>query len=102
MSRGDVCWYSDPRAGRRPFLVLTRAEAIPVLTGVLAVPVTRTIRDIPSEVALDESDGMPGVCALSLDNLTVVERDGLSEPIARLTTQRMQSVCAALAVATGC
>jgi len=73
-----------------------------VLTGVLAVPVNRTVRAIPSEVALDEADGMPGACALSVDNVTVVERDRLEEPITRLTPERMESVCAALAVATAC
>lgn len=102
MTRGDVCWYSDPRAGRRPFVVLTRAEAIPVLTGVLAVPVTRTVRGIPTEVPLDEADGLPGACALSLDNLTVVDRDAFGEPITRLGPAKMEAVCRALRVATTC
>jgi mRNA interferase MazF len=102
VTRGDVRWYSDPRAGRRPFLVLTRAEAIPVLTGVLAVPVTRTVRGIPTEVPLDEADGLPGACALSLDNLTVVDRDAFGEPITRLGPAKMEAVCRALRVATAC
>ena len=49
--------------GRRPFLILARDEAIPVLNQVLAVPATRTIRRIPTEVELDSSDGMPAPCA---------------------------------------
>ena len=59
MKRGDIYWYEHPEAGRRPWLILTRSEAIPVLNQVLAVPATRTIRLIPIEVPLDEGDGMP-------------------------------------------
>lgn len=52
VARGEVWWYEDPRAGGGPFLVLTRDEAIPVLNQILAVPATRTIRRIPTEVRL--------------------------------------------------
>jgi mRNA interferase MazF len=52
LKRGEVWWYEDPRARRRPFLILTREAAIPVLNQVLAVPATRTIRAIPTEVPL--------------------------------------------------
>ena len=83
-------------------LVLTRQAAIPVLHSVLAVPATRTIREIPTEVVLSREDGMPQDCALSLDNLTLVPRSFLTERICRLRVRRMSEVCAALAIATGC
>jgi len=67
-----VWWYEDPRAGRRPFLILTRDEVIPLLNQVLAVPATRTTRGIPTEVALGPDQGMPSECVLSLDNVTLV------------------------------
>lgn len=102
VSRGDVCWYEHPDAGRRPFLVLTRDGAIPVLNQVLAVPATRTIRDLPTEVVLDDGDGMPSRCALSLDNLTTVRISLLTERITRLRPERMVEVCRALAAATNC
>jgi len=47
--RGEVWWGEVEEAGRRPFLVMTRSAAIPVLRSVLAAPVTRTVRGIPSE-----------------------------------------------------
>jgi mRNA-degrading endonuclease toxin of MazEF toxin-antitoxin module len=59
--------------------VLTRQATIPVLNAVLAVPATRTIRSIPTEVVLDRADGMPAACALSLDNVIVVPKE-LSVP----------------------
>jgi mRNA interferase MazF len=102
VKRGEVWWAEHPDAGRRPFLVLSREAAIPVLTAVLAVPATRTIRGIPTEVVLGPDDGMPEQCALSLDNVTVMPRALLVEPICRLAPDRVGSVCRALALATGC
>ncbi len=102
MKRGEVWWYEHPRAGRRPFLILTRDEAIPVLVQVLAVPATRTIRQIPTEVVLDPSDGMPSACCLTLDNLSPIRPALCTERITQLTPQRMEAVCAALAVASAC
>lgn len=102
VARGEVWWYEDPRAGRRPFLILTRDEAIPVLNQVLAVPATRIVRGIPTEVPLDVSDGMPTDCVLSLDNVTLVRVALCTDRIARLHGERMQEVCEALRIATAC
>ena len=95
-------WYEDPRAGRRPFLILTRDEVIPVLNQVLAVPATRTIRAIPTEVPLGPDDGMPDDCVLTLDNVTLVRPSLCTTRITRLDEATMARVCEALARATGC
>jgi mRNA interferase MazF len=100
--RGDIYWLEHEDEGRRPALILTRAEAIPVLRRITIAYVTRTIRDIPTEVRLGQSDGMPGECVVTLDNLYTVNRGLLSEPITSLTGPRMHEVCRALAIATGC
>lgn len=102
VARGEVWWAEHPDAGRRPFLVLTRQAAVPILKAVLAVPATRTIRRIPTEVVLDSSDGMPEECALSLDNVTVVPKELFRERITWLSVARMSEVCRALSVASGC
>lgn len=102
MNRSEIWWVEHPDAGRRPFLVLTRQAAIPVLNALLAVPATRTIRQIPTEVVLDKSDGMPGECALSLDNVTLVPKGMFRSRITRLSVDRMSEVCRALDLASGC
>lgn len=81
MNRGEVWWGEHPDAGRRPFLLLTRDPVIPVLNTLVVVPATRTVRGIPTEVVLDEDDGMPSRCALTFDNLTTVRKSGLTERI---------------------
>lgn len=102
VARGEVWWYEDPRAGRRPFLILTRDAAIPVLNQVLGAPATRSIRAIPTEVALERSDGMPEACALALDNLTTLRVTLLTARVTRLSEGRMREACTALAHATSC
>jgi mRNA interferase MazF len=83
-------------------LILTRAEAIPVLRRVIVAPLTRTIREIPTEVRLGKKDGMPDECVVSFDNLQVASRQRLGDPITSLSGARMHEVCRALAIATGC
>ena len=102
VARSEVWWYEDPRAGRRPFLVLTRDEVIPLLNQVLAVPATRTIRGIPTEVRLGPDDGLPAECVLSLDNVTLVRPALCTALITRLGDETMAKVCEALSRATAC
>ncbi|HVL99539.1 MAG TPA: type II toxin-antitoxin system PemK/MazF family toxin [Egibacteraceae bacterium] len=100
--RGDVWWLEDPDVGRRPALVLTRDAAIPVLTWLLAAPITRTVRSIPTEVPLDADDGMPEPCAVTLDNVRPVRPSLLTARITTLGPERMQAVCDALRTAVAC
>lgn len=102
VARGEIWWFEHPEAGRRPFLILTRTEAVPVLNQVLAVPATTTVRRIPTEVPLDESDGMPIPCVLALDNVSLIRPALCTRRIARLGAEKLQEVCEALRVATAC
>lgn len=101
-ARGEVWWVEDPALGRRPALVLTRDGAIAVLDWLLVAPLSRTVRGIPTEVALDADDGLPEPCAATLDNVRPVRRALLTERITTLGPDRMHAVCAALRVAVAC
>lgn len=100
--RGEVWWGEIEDVGRRPFLVMTRAAAIPVLHGVLAAPITRTIRDIPTELRLGTADGMPTECVASFDNLRVVPTAYLVERQCTLDPIRLTDACEALRAAVDC
>lgn len=102
VTRGDVWWYDHPEQGRRPYLILTRNEAIPVLQQVVAIPATRTIRGIPTEVVLDVDDGMPTSCALAVDNITAIRVALCTERVTSLTPQKLHEVCEALRLALAC
>lgn len=101
-SRGEIWWAEEPEIGRRPVLVISRDRAIDVLTWVLVAPVTRTVRDIPTEVKVDEEEGMPQTCAVTLDNIRPMRKALLTEWITTLGHNRMNEVCAALLTAVDC
>jgi mRNA interferase MazF len=100
--RGEVWWYEEPDEAPRPWLILTRDEAIDGLHKLLAAPATRTARGIPTEVPLGRDDGMPAECVLSLDNVTPVPKALLRECITVLGPSKMDEVCRALGAAVNC
>ena len=67
-AQGEI-WWAETEDKRRPVLVVTRSEAIPVLTWLVVAPVTRTVRGIPTEIALGPEEGLPEPCAASFDNV---------------------------------
>ncbi|MCA1832613.1 MAG: type II toxin-antitoxin system PemK/MazF family toxin [Actinobacteria bacterium] len=95
-------WYDDPDNGRRPFLVLTRDSAIPVLHRLIAIPATQTIRDIPTEVRVGRADGMPKTSVFTIDNIASVRKSLLTKRITRLAPSKMREICDALRNATDC
>jgi mRNA interferase MazF len=103
LSRGDVhlCRFAAPDK-QRPVLVLTSDSAIGHLSTVTVAPITSTIRDVPSEVALDMDDGMKGRCAVNLHNAVTVSQERLGRRVASLSRERMQEVCSALRFSLGC
>ena len=102
VSRGEVWWADAPGAKRRPYLVVTRDVVIPHLSSVIAIPTSRRVFGIPSEVILDEDDGMPTTCALNADLVTQLAHDRFVERICTLSRSRMREVYRALQHATAC
>jgi mRNA interferase MazF len=85
MKRGEVRWYSFKTPDkRRPVVVLTRDSALKFLGEVTIAPITTNVRDIPSEVYLNESDGMQMACVVNLDHIQTVSKPRLGPLI---TTQ---------------
>lgn len=99
--QGEI-WWAEANDKRRPVLVVTRTEAIPVLTTLIVAPVTRTIRNIPTEVALDETHGLTVECVASFDNLHAIRRSVLTNRIGSLGPARRQLLCRALGALADC
>lgn len=81
---------------------MTRDAAIERLSEILIVPSTGNVRDIPTHVRLDESDGMRQPCALVIDSVGPIAKGFLVERVTMLGTAKMDQVCRALATATSC
>lgn len=99
-AQGEI-WWAEAEDKRRPVLVVTRTEAIPVLTGIVVAPVTRTVRSIPTEVPLGGDEGLHVECAASFDNLQRVRRTALVERIGSLGCRR-EEMCRSLAALADC
>lgn len=99
--QGEI-WWAAANDKRRPVLVVTRSEAIPVLTTILVAPVTRTIRAIPTEIPLDETHGLDVDCVASLDNLQPVRRSALTTRLGSLGPARRQLIGRALGSLADC
>ena len=103
LARGDIRLYNfNPPDKKRPVVVLTRDSALAYLGTATVAPITSTIRGVPSEVLLNEEDGMKAPCAVNLHNLVTVNQDRLGKRVAQLSTLRMQEICAALSFSLGC
>ena len=72
------------------------------LSTVTVAPVTSTIRGVPSEVVLNEEDGMKSPCAVNLHNAVTVSQQRLGRRVAQLSAALMNEVCAALRFSLGC
>jgi len=64
--------------------------------------VTRTIRNIPTELLLGPDDGMPTECAASFDNLRVVPKAYLVDRQCAIDPRRLVEACRALRAAVDC
>ena len=103
IARGDVRLYQfAPPDKKRPVVVLTRDSAIAYLSSVTVAPITSTIRGVPSEVALNEEDGMKAPCAVNLHNAVTISQNRLGRRVAQLSSLRMTEICAALRFSLGC
>ncbi len=101
--RGDVRLNQfAPPDKKRPVVVLTRNSAIAYLSTVTVAPITSTIRGVPSEVVLNEEDGVKAPCAVNLHNAVTVSQNRLGRRIAQLSSLRMREICAALRFSLGC
>src|SRR5262249_38271346 len=99
--QGEV-WWAETADKRRPVLIVTRDEAIPVLTRLVVAPVTRTVRRIPTEVPLGAPEGLPVDCAASFDNLQPINRHLIPGRAAPLPPGRRHEICAALEALADC
>ena|SRR5579872_6254058 len=87
---------------RDPVVVLTRDSAVGYLSTVTVAPIASSIRGVPSEVVLDQTDGMKTSCAINLHNAVTVSQHRLGRRLTHLSSTRMNEVCASLRFSIAC
>jgi mRNA interferase MazF len=102
MRRGEV-WFAATPGGDRPVLVLTRDPVAARIQSVVVAALTRTRRDLVSELALSaDDDGLPTDCVVNFDNVHTLPRDVFRRRVASLSEVRMGQVCRTMRDAIGC
>jgi mRNA interferase MazF len=91
VKRGEVWWAElPPPVGSRPVVILTRDTVLHTIGVVVVALVTRTSRQLPTEVTLGRRQGLPISCVANLDNLLTIPRDRL---------KRLMGACDAIKIA---
>ena len=102
MERGEIRWYTFKLPDKkRPVVILTRNSALNYLGEVTIAPITSTIRYIPTEVILDQKDGMKTVCAINLDHIQTVAKLKVGAFISKISNSKLEEIKAALLFALG-
>lgn len=102
MKRGEI-WFAATPGGDRPVLVLTRDPVADRIGSVTVAALTRTKRDLVSELELTaQRDRVPSDCVVNFDNVHTIPRPAFRRKVAALSDARMAEACQALRDAVGC
>ncbi|MCC6361229.1 MAG: type II toxin-antitoxin system PemK/MazF family toxin [Phycisphaerales bacterium] len=101
MKRGEVWWAElAGDAGFRPVAIVSR-DARQARQAITIAEVSRRIRSVPSEVLLDESDGMATRCVINCTALHTIPVDRLRSRVTRLGEAQVFALDRALRFALG-
>jgi mRNA interferase MazF len=94
-------WWADLDKVR-PVVVLTRGRVAERLTRVVVAPITTTVRDLATEVAVGSAEGVADGSVANLDNVQLIDVDRLLRPAGQVGRDRWEELCAAMAAVLGC
>jgi len=98
IARGEV-WDADLGPVVRPVILVTRETAIPVLSRVVCVAVTKTVRGHPAEVELSREHGVEEPSAANCDWVMTLAKDRLVHRLGALDHLTLRRLDAALVLA---
>ncbi|MEM9132230.1 MAG: type II toxin-antitoxin system PemK/MazF family toxin [Actinomycetota bacterium] len=91
-----------PNQKRRPVLIVSRDEVIPVLNNVVVAPVTSTIRPIPTCIPVGVDQGIDHDSMATFDNIAAVPKSALTKRLGRLGVDGREQICSALDAMANC
>ena len=102
VAQGELWLLETPNDKRRPVLVVSRNEAIPVLNNIVVAPVTRTIRTIPTCIRVGPEEGIHQDSVATFDNMAAVPKGLLTARLGQLGPSGRTSICSALRALADC
>ncbi len=91
-----------PNRKRRPVLIISRDEVIPVVNNVIVAPVTSTIRDIATCIPVGLEEGLDHDSVATFDNLAAVPKSVLTIRLGALGPSGYRQICEALDAVADC
>lgn len=83
----------------RPALVLTRAIAVPHLSGITVAPITTTILGLATEVRVGPRNNLDHDCVVHCDSIQTIPRVNLMAPIGLLLPDQEDDLARAIRAA---
>ena len=102
VAQGELWLMETPNRKRRPVLVISRDDVIPVMNNVVVAPVTSTIRDIPTCIPVGADEGIDHDSVATFDNLAAVPKAVLTTRLGELGVGGRRRICAALDALANC
>ncbi len=102
VAQAEIWLMETPNQKRRPVLIVSRDEVIPVLNNVVVAPVTSTLRDIPTCIRVGPDVGIDRDSVAAFDNLAAVPKSVLTNRLGQLGVGGRQQICDALDALANC
>lgn len=102
VAQTELWLMETPNEKRRPVLVVSRDEAIPVLNNVVVAPITSTVRHIPTCIPVGPDQGIDSDSVATFDNLAAVPKSVLTVRLGSLGVGGRRQICDALDAMANC
>src|SRR4051812_29639227 len=96
VAQGEIWLMETPNTKRRPVLVVSRDEVIPVVNNIVVAPLTSTIREIPTCIRLGPEHGVDHDSVANFDGLAAVPKSVLTARLGQLGIDGRLQICSAL------
>lgn len=102
VAQTELWMMETPNQKRRPVLIVSRDEVIPVVNNVVVAPVTSTIRHIPTCIPVGADEGIDHDSVATFDNLAAVPKSVLTVRLGSLGADGRLRICEALGAMADC
>jgi mRNA interferase MazF len=102
VAQAELWLMETPNRKRRPVLVVSRDEVIPVVNNVVVAPVTSTLRHIPTCIPVGVEEGLDHDSVATFDSLSAVPKSVLTVRLGTLGVGGRERICEALDALANC
>jgi mRNA interferase MazF len=102
VAQAEIWLMETPNRKRRPVLIVSRDEVIPVLNNIVVAPVTSTLRDIPTCIHVGPDEGIDHESVATFDSLAAVPQSVLTTRLGELGVGGRRRICEALDALANC